>query len=301
MNTNNAAVTLAQIQGAGGVGSYMGATYYVDSEHARAADSGPGNSPNRPFATIDYAIGRCTASQGDVILVAPRHVESISATTGLTLDCDVAGITIRGIGQGNFRPNIEFDVNSTATTVNVTAANVTIENLIFNPVHAKDAIAVALTIAASGCTIKNCRFLLANATYQATDGILTDATCDNLIVADCEFLGTADAGTAHAIKVVGGDNLCIRNNRFHGAYTSNEGAIYNVTTACTKCRVIGNTINNLTASCTKAMVFDSASTGQIARNDMQILSSTAPITGAAMSWIGGNYYAATIGTGATLV
>jgi hypothetical protein len=50
------------------------------------------------------------------------------------------------------------------------------------------------------------------------------------------------------------------------------------------------------------MVFTASSTGQIAGNAMQILGGgTAPITGAAMSWVGPDYYASTIATGSTLV
>jgi hypothetical protein len=34
---------------------------------------------------------------------------------------------------------------------------------------------------------------------------------------------------------------------------------------------------------------------------MQVLTGTAPIVGAAMSWVGRNYYAATIATAGTLI
>ncbi len=47
--------------------------------------------------------------------------------------------------------------------------------------------------------------------------------------------------------------------------------------------VDGNRINNLTASSTKSMVFVAGSTGMISNNRMQILSGSAPITGAALS------------------
>ena len=46
----------------------------------------------RPFATIDYAIGRCTGSRGDIIAVMPGHTEDIAAAGGITLD--VAGVAV---------------------------------------------------------------------------------------------------------------------------------------------------------------------------------------------------------------
>lgn len=47
--------------------------------------------------------------------------------------------------------------------------------------------------------------------------------------------------------------------------------------------------------------FAAGSTGMISDNRMQILSGTAPITAAGMSWVGGNYYAAALATAGTLI
>ena len=35
----------------------------------------------KPFSTIDYAIGKCKASRGDVIYVMPGHAETVTATS----------------------------------------------------------------------------------------------------------------------------------------------------------------------------------------------------------------------------
>lgn len=43
---------------------------------------GYGKSPAAPFATIDYAVGQATASNGDVIYVMPYHAETVSAAGG---------------------------------------------------------------------------------------------------------------------------------------------------------------------------------------------------------------------------
>src|SRR5262245_489587 len=89
--------------------------FFVQSTHANAGDAAnKGQTPDQPFATLDYAIGRCTADQGDVIIVLPGHVETVSAAG--ELDIDVAGITIVGVGSGSKQPKVVLD---TATTADV--------------------------------------------------------------------------------------------------------------------------------------------------------------------------------------
>src|SRR4051812_41694686 len=75
-----------------------GNVFWVQSTSANAGDSaGKGRSPGAPFATIDYAVGQCTAGQGDVILVLPGHVETVTAAAGVALD--VAGVSVVGLGN----------------------------------------------------------------------------------------------------------------------------------------------------------------------------------------------------------
>jgi len=82
-----------------------GNIWFVDSGHPFASDNTHcGESPLEPFATIDYAIGKCTASNGDIIYVMPGHAETVNATA--TLTCDVAGISIVGLGNGTNRPSL---------------------------------------------------------------------------------------------------------------------------------------------------------------------------------------------------
>lgn len=251
----------------------------------------------RVYGTIDAAIGACVAGRGDVIYVLPGHTETVSSATSLV--CDVAGVTIKGLGEGAARPTITLGTAITAT-IPVSAANVTIDNVIIN-MTGFDAITAGITPTAANFTLSNSLVITATATNQAVLGILTTAAADRMRLIGNEFIGTTDAGTAAAVRIVGGNEHVIRGNRFYGAYTTTLGAIDNVTTACLRVTVADNVIENATASSTKAMVFVSTSTGSITNNRMQILSGTAPITGAAMSWVGANYYAATIATAGTLI
>ena len=251
----------------------------------------------RVYGTINAAIAACVDGRGDVIYVMPGHTETITAAAGIV--CDKSGIRIQGMGEGSNRPTINF-TTSTAADINIDAANVTIDNVIFD-LTGVDALVAPIDVNAADFTLSNCYVLTADATGQATLAILTDANASRMKLVGNLFLGSANAGTAAAVRIVGGDGHVIENNVFIGDYTTTLGAIDNVTTACTNTVVKGNNIFNRTASSTKAMVFVAASTGVISNNDMQILSGTAPITGAAMSWVGGNYYAATIGAAGTLI
>ncbi len=251
----------------------------------------------RVHTTIDAAIGSCVANRGDVIYVMPGHTEAVISATSLV--CDVAGVTIQGLGDGSQRPTITLST-STAATIPVSASSVSIRNVIIDATGI-DAIVAAITPTASNFTLQNCAVRLATASAQATLGILTTAAAGRMKLIDNEFMGSADAGTATAVRIVGGDEHQIRGNRFYGAYTTTLGAIENNTTACLRVTVDSNIIENATASSTKAMVFAAGSTGTISNNRMQILSGTAPITGAAMSWAGNNYYAAALGTAGTLI
>ena len=254
---------------------------------------------NRTFPTLVAALAdaNVVTARGDVILILPGHTESISSVGALTIS--KAALTIIGIGNGDYRPTFTFDTATTATAV-VSGAGTRIQNVIFD-FTGIDAVAAPITVSAAGCSFDGCKFINATASAQSTLGIITTAAGTKLTLSNNMFVGTSDAGTTSVVRLVGGADHVIENNTFIGGYTSNVGAIENTTTACTNLIIRGNTINNLTASSTKAITLQSGTTGQIYNNRFQILSGTAPITGAAMSWVGGNYYAATIAAAGTLI
>src|SRR5690349_4202727 len=49
---------------------------------------------NAPFATLDYAIGKCSDNRGDIIFVKPGHAETLTAAAAIALD--VAGVAVVG-------------------------------------------------------------------------------------------------------------------------------------------------------------------------------------------------------------
>jgi len=119
--------------------SYAGNVFWVNS--ANGSDGNKG-SRDRPFSTFDYAIGQCTANNGDVILLMPNHAETITGAAGIALD--VAGITAIGLGNFNQRPRFLMDGGTSVTAV-ISAADVTLSNMVFASGHADVVAGVGVT------------------------------------------------------------------------------------------------------------------------------------------------------------
>jgi hypothetical protein len=283
-----ASVTDAILAGIGVFPARDGRILFVDSVNGRGANSG--NGPDEALAIVNQAVAKCTASRYDVIICMPGHTEVLTAAAGVLLS--KIGITLVGLGHGRGRPTFTY-TTAAGASFDVTAAKCRIINCVFSAIGV-DAVTAMINVSAASCTIEGCELETGDATNQAVLGVLTTAAADRFRFVRNFVHGSANAGTAAAIRLVGGDACEIRDNTFIGDYTTSLGAIDNVTTATTNCVVDNNRIVNRTASSTKAMVFVATSTGMISNNRMQILSGATPITGAAMSWVGGNYYGATI-------
>lgn len=191
-----------------------------------AADSnlnGKGGSFLQPFSTISYAVSQCAADRGDIIYVRPGHVTTISAAGGLALN--VAGVSIVGLGNGSKRPTINF--TATASTLLMSAANCSINNLLLT--GGIDAIVSMVVVSAADCLINGCE--LRDVTGQMTLGILTAAGADRLKILNHVHKGDTAAGTNAAIRLVGGDRIEITMDVVDGNFA--VGGIDIATTATT--------------------------------------------------------------------
>lgn len=207
--------------------SYAGSVFWVDSG---AGSNGNKGTQDRPFATLDYAVGRCAANNGDIIMVKPGHVETVTAAAGLALD--VAGITIVGLGSGSDRPTVNF-TTAVGADMDIDAANITIVNFLFT--GGIDALTGPIDINAADCKLIDIE--TKDVTGQATDFIVTDATCDRLTIDGWTHRGAAAAGADTAITIVGGDGITIRSAWIDGNFA--VAAIENVTTAATNLTIGG--------------------------------------------------------------
>jgi len=196
---------------------HPGEVFWVNGSSVLAKNGVGGSDGNRgtyrePFATIDYAIGKCTASRGDIIAVMPGHTEDIAAAAGIALD--VAGVAIVGLGAGSLRPQITF--SATGSTFTVTAANVSLSNLQFDAQVAECVTGLSLSAAADGFSMENC-----TSTENANDGthnfvdVITLATgCNDLSWKGCTFIGN-DANNDAFITGVAHDQFYIDDCRFY--------------------------------------------------------------------------------------
>jgi hypothetical protein len=228
-----------------------GNVFFVHS--GRGGNSGDGGF-DKPFSTLDYAVGRCTDSRGDVIVALPGHVETVIAAAGL--DLDVIGITLIGLGRGSNRPTINFTTATTAD-MDVDAANITMQNFLFT--GGVDALAEPFDVNAADFSLIGCEWR--DVTGQATDVILTDNNADRMLIDGHYHNGAAAAGGASAIALVGSDNVVIRNFRINGNFS--VGGIDIRTTAVTNLEIYNGYIWNKNASDIAVVDTITASTGRI--------------------------------------
>lgn len=214
----------------------------------------------RPFATIDYAIGKCTANNGDVIYVLPGHTETIAAAGGIT--ADIAGISIIGLGNANLRPKISF--SATASTFAISAANVTIKNIIVT--NTIDEVVTLFYVTGAGCTIDTVDFY--PTTGQCRQFLLTTNAADQLTIKNCFHRQTAAAGAAQAwIQLVGTDHTRILNNTIWiTANASTSSICISGSTAVVECEIVGNRIAWLGGTITEIIKLVTGSTGIISNN-----------------------------------
>lgn len=201
---------------------WVGDTGTPGMANRKTGSDGNKGTFNDPFATIDYAVGQCTANRGDIIMVLPGHTETVTAAAGLALD--VAGIALVGLGTGSDRPTINFTTATTAD-MDVDAANITMINFLFT--GGIDALVGPIDVNAADFTMLNCEWR--DVTGQATDVILADANADRLLIDGYYHNGAAAAGANSAIALTGMDTPVIRNFKAVGNFA--VGAIDCRTTA----------------------------------------------------------------------
>lgn len=239
------------------LGAHPGQVFWVDSNGG--ANQGRGTY-ERPFSTIDYAVGRCTANKGDLIMVKPGHVETVSTAGGL--DLDVAGISIVGLGNGNQRPQINF-TTAVGADMDVDAANITMVNFRFT--GGIDALTGPIDINAADFQMYN--IITEDVTGQATDFIVTDANASRFVISGWKHRGAAASGADSAISIVGGDDWVIEAFDIYGNFA--VAAIENVTTAANRARIGGGPVPNYiwTENAADACItMVAASTGYIGPN-----------------------------------
>lgn len=197
------------------ISQLSGDVYYVDS--VNGADGNDGLSWAKALATIDAAIGKCTANNGDMIYVAAGHAETLTAK----ITADIAGVSIIGLGNGNNRPSLT--VGGTIDGVDITANDVVIENLRF--VTPSAAATADVNVAAARSVIRGCRFELG---ANAVDPVTVTADGERPVFEYNEVQVTADGPDDWIVFEGVVDHPVIRHNLVIGSDGTNafdDGAI----------------------------------------------------------------------------
>lgn len=214
--------------------------FWVDSNSGSNGNKGTFKSP---FATVDYAYGRCTASKGDVIIVKAGHAETVASAGAI--NGDVIGVTVIGLGEGATRPTFTF--SATASTWTLTAASNSVYNIITKP--SVDSVVSPFVVSAADCTL-DWEHQDASATVEAVNALLTTADADRLNVR-LKYRGfIAGNACVNAMRLVGVDSARIYVD-FYGVASTSIVEFH--TTACHDIDIEGKFYNNGT-SLTKNVV-----------------------------------------------
>lgn len=260
-------------------GEATGNIYFVNSATGSDA-SGYGLTPDAPTATIDYAVGLCTANQGDRIYVMENHAETISGATSMVVD--VAGIQIVGLGRGSSAPLLTF--SAAASTISVTAAGCYIENLqLYSDFTNGVTTGVTVGAAADGLRLRNTRMEEAANTKEFLIGVSVAAACHNVDIDGFEFYGVTGGTDSQCIKFLGASNFSsVKNFKIYGDFS---GAPIDALTAASTYMTIGNgVIVNDDTTAGLSVSVNGSTTGMM--HDLRILQAkdTVGPAGAAMGF-----------------
>lgn len=232
--------------------------YHVDSN---ATYQGLGTD-KKPMATLDAAIGLCTANRGDIIMVHAGHSETVTTS----IAADVAGIQIVGLGVGDTAPT--FIGPNTDPTINVSAADIVIKGLRFEAdAGTTQAGTQKIYVNAASCLIEGNFF---QAGQYDDDLIYLTTSADYCKIINNEFWGTNADGVDTFIYLDGKTpnpiGVEIKGNWLNGytaAYSPDLGHIYS-SGVFTHCKIEDNRFLYMSAG--GGIEFTQAATGIIAKN-----------------------------------
>lgn len=168
--------------------------------------AGYGRNPDLPVATLDYALGLCTASAMDTVYLMPGHAETIASATAFVLD--KIGVSVIGLGAGALRPTFTF--TNTASIVSVTVADCLLENVLIVGNVDNIVKGISLGALADGFTLRNVEMRDGAADKEFLIGIYITAACADVTIDGFKFCGLAGgmsdciiaAGAADRLKIV---------------------------------------------------------------------------------------------------
>lgn len=240
--------------------------YWVDNTNGLDGNTG---TYQLPLKTLGRALALAAAN--DIVMMKPGHAESVSTATTPSGLWSVAGLSIVGLGVGTQRPTITLDT-ATSATITVSAANISVTNVIFNANFA--AIVACFTVTtAKGFNIVGNVFTDAAANKNFLDIVDTDATAnhaDALNITDNRFFLLATTGVVRMYAAgAAADRVSIERNFWTTPTTNAAAAIALSTFAHTNFLLLNNTFNMTNTAATATAIIltgTGASTGYVDGN-----------------------------------
>jgi hypothetical protein len=245
---------------------------YVRSTGVQSGDDS--DIANRLLLTLNAGLAQCRSGFGDVIVVLPGHVESITAANFFS--SLVAGTRILGMGYGTNRPTFTWTAATSTFLFNV--ANTVLDNCILEmagPPASTTALSVAapITISAAGCQISNCLIRTSvDGDQLATIPITTTDAADDLVLTNLLMYGATAGESTTMIDVLGCDRMLMNNCFLSGATSSTTVGVMRLNaTAATHIQVHNSTFMNRKAASIHAVTGVASSTGVVADCNFGIL------------------------------
>ena len=252
--------------------TYGGDVFWVDTV---AGSDGNKGTFQRPWKTLDYAVGRCAANNGDIIMIKAGSTISVSSAGGL--DLDVEGITIIGIGNMDDRPIITSGT-TTVADIDVDADNITLSNVIID-LTGLDAIAAGFDVNAANFTLRDVEIIQYDAGGQAETAIILDANSGGFIMENVKISGvTTSTGCLSGVSIYNGTNTAaagytIINSEIIGDYE--YACIYSGATP-THLNISYNYLRNYQSG-DYAIELTSTASGRISHNEVVVDTPSAAI------------------------
>lgn len=234
--------------------------YYVDSVNGNDAYSG--RKFTQPLATTQEAIGRCSASRGDTILIAPWHAENITGASSFVPNKSY--VNIIGLKQGNLKPTFTF--TAAAGAIDFSAAACLLKDVYFTTLGTID-VTAPITFSGNNCIMQGVEMRESAATSQFVFGALV--TGDDCVVDGFKFLGAAGDANVTGLRLTGADRVAVKNCDIVGAFQGSAdatGAIQCLTTASLNMRVHNNVLENQDGTSEAGIVFITTCTGLVYEN-----------------------------------
>lgn len=238
-----------------------GKIWWVNSVTGQDAN-GKGKDPSSPFATIAYAFSSGVLASGDYVMVQPGHTETIVAAAGI--NCNVAGVTVIGLGNRGSRPIITLGTLTSATLA-LSAAGVELINLHIDATGL-DAIVKAINVTAAGCSLRRCKLVQSGATNQAVNMITLGAGASQFTVDDCDNDASGGAGaSSFLVSVAAVADLVVKDSNIYGDFSV---ALFSSTSTfhITNMLITRNRLRQSNGTAKNVFNFTTSSTGTISNN-----------------------------------